>query len=407
MKQGQSIRAAFEPERIMEIRKVSPAEPLEKQRTMSYYVVPEGKRLTEYEQLTAYAQQSADYAGGGIEVGEYQQKHAGGRGAYANETTEVINRDWFKFRDPDRRWFYPAVKAKAEDGRTADRFMKAASSEGLVRLIERDWIGFLDVDFGALTFYEYGLFNAHSSATKDSISDFVKTWVALTAFDKNDAAQMVQTERVFLSKQIENFDADLVRAKEVWTKSPIYAGIREAVERLWGDTYDWGEILWASHAIIDAIYGQFVRREFFQRIAPAYGDNITPWFLSQASGYAQTAKGGVRRLFGDNLANDPDFGLHNRAVIRAWTDKWLPVTLAGLRGFVGIYAQLPNASEKVAGRSVVEEGVERVMQDWATDFAHLIGYEADVAGLVAEVMSGMDPALAYRSDATKSIQPIS
>ncbi|WP_174513144.1 methane monooxygenase [Methylocella tundrae] len=373
---------------------------------MSHFVVPEGKRLTEYEQLTAYAQQSADYAGGGLEVGEYQQKHAGGRGAYANETTELKTRDWFKFRDPDRRWFFPAIKAKAEDGRAADRFMKAASSEGLVRLIDPDWLGFLEVDYGALTFYEYGLFNAHSSATKDSISDFVKTWVALTAFDKNDAAQMVQTERVFLSKQVEGFTADLGRSKEVWTNSPTYNKTREAVERLWGETYDWGEILWASHAIVDAICGHFIRREFFQRIAPVYGDNITPWFLSQACGYAQTAKGGVRRLFGDNLANDPDFGPHNRAVIHAWTNKWLPAAVAGLKGFVGIYAQLPNAPEKIAGRNAVEQGVERVIQDWATDFAHLAGYEANVAGLVAEVMTGMDSAPAYRSDATKSIHTV-
>lgn len=388
MKQGLALRAIFEPERILEIREAIPAAPMEKERTMNYFLVPEGKRLTEYEQLIGYTQQSADYVGGGLEIGEYMQKHAGGRGAYANETTELKTRDWFRFRDPDRRWFYPAVKAKSEDGRAADRFLRSISAEGSVRGIDPNWLGFLEVDYATLTLFEYGLFNAHASATKDSLSDFVKMWVALTGFDKNDASQMVQMERVFLAKMIEGFEPGLERGKEVWTTSPIYAGVRTAVEKLWARTFDWAEIMWATHAIIDPICGHFMRREFYQRVAPTYGDNVTPWILSQAGSYAQTAKLGIRKLYGPCLSEDPEFGEHNRIVIQAWTDKWLPLAVSGLKDFLGIYAQLPSPNEAMAGRDAVEVSVAHIFADWMEDFGSVVDHQANIDDLTAQVMVG-------------------
>lgn len=387
MKQGETIRGSFDPDRVRFIQEAIPAKPRDTQKTMGYFIVPHGRRLVEYEQLTAYAQHGADWAGGGLETGDYMQKHAGGRGAFSNETTEMVTRDWYKFRDPNRAWFYPYAKEKSEDGRTATRFFQTASAEGRARDIDQAWLPFLEVDLGVVTFYEYGLFNAHSSAAKDALSDLTRNWLCFAAFHKDDSAQMPQYERVFLAKQIEGFSAEMDRPKSVWTKSAIYAPIREAVEQVWGDTYDWVEILWAAHGVIDPIFGQFLRREFWQAEAPLYGDSITPWIINQAIGYHEYAKAGVRDLFDRCLANDPEFGNHNRAVLSSWTAKWLPKTLAGLQGFLRIYEHLPNASART--QEAVERRVSRVIDDWVEDFSGIPGYSCSVEKAVQEVMKGL------------------
>lgn len=388
MKQGTVTRGSFDPDRIRAIQEALPKQPRDDEKRLNYFMKPEGRRLVEYEQLTGYAQQSADFAGGGLEIGDYMQKHAGGRGAYANETTELKTHDWFRFRDPERAWFYPMVKNKSEDGRTAVRFLEASAAEGRFRTIAPDWLEFLEVELGVLTHYEYGLFNAHSSVVKDALSDFVKNWAAIAAFHKNDASQMVQYERVMLSKLVDGFAADLTRSKEMWTTNADYSEMRASVEELWGETYDWCEILWAVHCVIDPIVGQFIRREFWQTASPFYGDSVTPWILSQACGYHQSTKKGALALFGGCLAADPNFGTLNEAFLGAWTEKWLPRAIASLKGFMGVYARVPAPGGSFAEATAVEAAVHRVIADWAHDFAPIPAVAISTDDLVGEVMAG-------------------
>ena len=92
--------------------------------------------------------------------------------------------------------------------------------------------------------------------------------------DKVDNAQMIQMERLFIAKLVPGFDASTDVPKKIWTTDPIYAGARSAVEEIWQGIQDWNEILWSAHAVYDATFGQFVRREFFQRLATVYGDTL-------------------------------------------------------------------------------------------------------------------------------------
>ena len=68
MKQGSITRGAFDPERICAIQEAMPTSPRDTEKRMNYFMVPGGRRLTEYEQLTGYAMQSSDFAGGGLEI---------------------------------------------------------------------------------------------------------------------------------------------------------------------------------------------------------------------------------------------------------------------------------------------------------------------------------------------------
>ncbi len=383
-----SKHSVFDPEAIKRVQEALPKEPMGRQPTMNYFLKPEGRKINEYEQLIGFTQQSGDQIAGGIESGDFYHKHPGGRGAYANETTELRSSDWWIFRDPNKNWFFPWVKAKSEEGRHTERHLKSYSASGDIRGVNPEWLNIVDGLYGGLVFMEYGLFNAHSSSTKDSLSDFIKMWIAEIGFDKNDASQMVQTQRVFTHNILHTFPAHLDNAKDLWMNDPVYAKTRDTVQELWQGTFDWAEIIWSVHGVFDPIVGQFMRREFFSRLAPLYGDNLTPWILSQAQDYAQTAKLGTTKLMVDVLSQDVTFGDHNSAVVDAWTEKWLPDTIASLKGFMAAYDMLPYQVDGFTDKASVEKSVRVVINDWVTDFAKPANFSVNVDSVVQEVMSG-------------------
>lgn len=61
----QGKRGLTDPEMVKEILEAIPDQPLDTQRKMNYFVKPRGRRLTEYEVLTCYAQPTPDWIPGG------------------------------------------------------------------------------------------------------------------------------------------------------------------------------------------------------------------------------------------------------------------------------------------------------------------------------------------------------
>lgn len=377
-----------DPELMGRIQQDIPAKRLDHQRQMKYFIVPSGPRLTEYEVLTMYAQQGTDWASGGLEIGDYIQKWSGGRPTFAPETTEVKTTDWWRFRDPDSRWFFPMVKNKSEEGRANHRFMLAYSADGAIRMMKPYWLKeVLAKHYGAFLFAEYGLFNAHAAPVHDCLSDIVRVFLSNIAFDKADAAQLVQTQRIFMNKLVPELPVDLVEPKAIWMHSALFRTARNTIEKLWEETFDHIEVVWAAHAVFEPLFGQYVRREFWQRLGPLYGDTLTPWFMAQTIAFHHYAAQGMRALCFDALLGDPDFGDLNRRWLHVWTKKWLPRALAAVRDFLGVY-ELVDRFPGVSDAEGIRGSVERIAQDWVADFAEPMGYRVDAKQMVDAVLKG-------------------
>jgi methane monooxygenase component A beta chain len=378
-------RGLTDPDKARQILAAIPDHELDSQRRMNYFVTPRWKRLSEYEILTLYTQPNPDWIAGGLDWGDWTQKFHGGRPSWGNESTELRTTDWYRHRDPARRWHAPYVKDKAEEWRYTTRFLEAYSAEGAVRSIDPKWRDeILDKYWGALLFSEYGMFNAHSSVSRDALSDTIRSSATFAALDKVDNAQMIQLERNFLSKVVPGFPESTEGPKKVWLTDPIYKGARETVELLWQDIQDFNEILWAVHGVYDPIFGQFARGEFFSRLSAHYGDNLTPFFLNQTQLYFQTTKGALTDLFFHSLGDDPEFGDHNRTWYRAWTEKWLAKSAEALHDFLGIYAKVdrvPGVSDPAA----IKAAVTRVVNDWVGDYANKIDFKVDAGKLIASI----------------------
>jgi methane monooxygenase component A beta chain len=378
-----------DPERAAKILAAIPDHDLDTQRKMNYFLKPRGKRLSEYEILTVYSQPTPDWIAGGLDWGDWTQKFHGGRPSWGNELTELKSSDWHHHRDPGRRWHGPYVKDKSEDWRYTTRLLESFSADGGIRTLDTFWRDeILDKYYGALLYNEYALFNAHSSVLRDCLSDTIRLTAGFAALDKVDNAQMIQLQRSFIAKLVPGLDDSTHAPKQTWLTDPVYNGARSLVQEVWQGIQDFNEILWVVHNVYDPLFGNFARREFFQRIAPHFGDSLTPFFTAQAQTYFQVTRTAIGDLFFESLANDPQFGDFNRTYLRAWTGKWLDGTIAALKDFVGLYAKIPPIAG-VTEKAAVTEAVSRVISDWVTDYADKIDYKVNQQNLVAAVISGL------------------
>lgn len=383
-------RGFSDPQRQAEIQALVPKTPLETKRDHIPFAKRGWRRLTEYEAVMLHAQNSMDAVPGSQEVGESVQKWPGGKANYGIESTALISCNWFYYRDPQKRWFMPYVKDKTGEGRATERFIKAWVENGDAGMMNAEWRNkILGPVYGAFVFNEYGQFNAHSSLVNSALSDLLKTFIAFSGFDKNDQAQMIQTERVLLGKLNSDFDPSMVAPKSQWMTNPMWKPARELVETVWQETFDWSEQLWAIHSVYDDIFGQFVRREFFQRVAGIHGDTLTPYIQGQATSYHQQALESSNAYFFKMMIDEePVYALHNKRYLKAWTDKWLPGTTAALKAFIGIYRDLPVKVDGVTCRAGVQASVERIIDSWVERIALPLDYKFDRNAFVKEVMSG-------------------
>ncbi|QNJ96530.1 toluene hydroxylase (plasmid) [Mycolicibacterium fluoranthenivorans] len=369
-------------------------EPLETRRTSQWYAKPYRRRISEYESLLLYAQASPDWIPGGLGFGAFHNKFAGGRAAWENYTTEAKSSDWFVFRDPSGRGQPTYVAQKAEENEEAGRMFSAYADQGMYRDLDREWtFDVIAPAFGAYAHHEYGLFGALVGApARDVFTDVLRQAVITGAIDHLDNAEMIQAEKVFLSKNVDGFSEDVAPAREFWLSDPAYHGARGIVERLWGDVYDHIEILFATFMVHGPLFGRFARQQFFHRMAPMHGDQLTPAIMWPTITAADINANWAFELFGHALGQDPKFGEHNRALMRLWARDWMPKSVAAMAEFAPMFSRTSTLRSH-ASTETVNEAATIVIGDWARRYAPIFGLEADVDDLVKSVTAAFAGAI--------------
>jgi methane monooxygenase component A beta chain len=146
--------------------------------------------------------------------------------------------------------------------------------------------------------------------------------------------------------------------------------------------------MFAIHTIYDPLFGQLVRREFFQRLAPAYGDALTPVVLAGMQTHFHVTKDAIADIYYHCLANDHKHSGYNRRWMHAWIEKWLPSTLAAMAEFMSVYATLPKR-EGFTDNASIAASVNRVVEDWIADYADKIDYKVDQSKMVDTILAGL------------------
>ena len=358
-------------------------EPFESRRTMNYYANPYRKRISEYEKVLLYAQPNPDWIAGGLGLGGWTGRFAGGRGNWENYFTEARCSDWFAFRDPDGRWEQPYVKEKAEEWRDAQRFMSGSAAEGLHDEMDPEWVNpMIGRYLGGLTHHEYGLFMAHASVVRDTFTDMLRVAAGTGALDHLDTAQMIQAEKMFLAQVRDDIEPDIETGTDAWLNDPVYAGARAVVERLWGESYDPVETLFGMYMVHEPLFGRFARRELFYKHAGLHGDTVTTRTMWSQLRAGDVAARWNFELFERVLAGDPEFGAYNVSVMRMWAETWIPMVLRAMRDLMPLWSTTEVMRSRSAGP---EAAAERVVHEWVESYAPVFGWEATEAELLKEL----------------------
>lgn len=365
-------------------------EPLETRRTSQWYAKPYRRRISEYESLLLYAQSAPDWIPGALGTGGFCNKFSGGRAPWENYTTEAKSSDWFVFRDPSGRGQPTYVAQKAEENAEAERMFAAFADQRMYRDLDREWtFDIIAPALGAFAHHEYGLFGALVGApARDVFTDVLRQAVITGAIDHLDNAEMIQAEKVFLSKNVDGFSADVAPARDFWLSDPAYRTARGVVEQLWGDVYDHIEILFAIFMVHEPLFSRFARQQFFHRLAPMHGDQLTPAIMWPTITAAEIDAKWAFELFRHALGQDPKFADHNRALMRLWAREWMPKSVAAMAEFAPMFFRTSTLRSHVSIEAV-NEAATIVIEDWASRYASLFGFEADVDQLVKTVTSSL------------------
>jgi|HubBroStandDraft_1064217.scaffolds.fasta_scaffold05118_6 hypothetical protein len=361
---------------------------LEPQRVPLSFANPYGARISEYEQVLLYNQPNPDWIAGGLGVGGWSTSFPGGRGTWENYFTEARTSDWFVFRDPEGRWQRPYVAEKADQWRDFQRAVSTSASQKLHRGLNGDWASrVLSGHLGALGLHDYGVFMSLAAPIRDCLVDTLRAAIVSSSLDYLDNAQMIQAEKLYLAQVTTTVSAEMAPSKALWHGDGAWRGARTLVERLWGDSYDHIESLFAIHMIHEPLFGRFVREEFFTRQAAALGDLFTPRVQWYAIRSADLASRWAIELFGRTLAGDPAFGDYNKRLMRYWAETWLPLEIAALQDAWQLWSA-GGAVEGSPARRAAEQGLRDIVEDWRIKYAALFDLDISVDSVTSGVGGG-------------------
>jgi len=299
-------------------------------REFSYIQPRQGRRATEYEELTLYVQQDpSQFAWAGWTLLSPE-----GRPAWTPDSTALRCSDWWAFRDPNKTWQRPYVNLQAGQGKAIERLLEAAKARGVLADFDACWRDpILSRHYAACAFVEYGLFRAFAYAQREALADVIGNACVFNAADKIRYAQEVSLYGMELAQALPGFsDAE---AKRTWLSDPMWQGVRQVVEKLMV-LRDWGEVIIATNLVFEPLLGELLRVEFFLRCAPRNGDGVTPTIIESAElDWERNRK--WTTAFAQLLLSDATRATHNRAVLQDWVNRWSVLTQNAMRELAPLF----------------------------------------------------------------------
>lgn len=322
------------------------------------YIQPrQGRRMTEYEELTLYVQQDPrQFAWAG-----WTMLSPEGRPPWIEESTALRCDDWWAFRDPSKTWQRPYVALQAEQGKGIERLLTAAKARGVLSDFDTRWCDpLLSRHYAACAFFEYGLFRAFSYAQREALADVIGNACIFNAADKIRYAQEISLYGMELAQALPGF-ADTA-AKQTWLTDPLWQGVRENIEKLMV-LRDWGEIITAANLVFEPLVGELVRVEFFLRSAPRNGDSVTPAIIESAElDWERNRK--WTQAFVQLVLADPTHAAANHQILQGWINTWTPLTLKAAHALAPLF-ELPTV--KLHSFAAALARVQQAHTTWLTE----------------------------------------
>lgn len=310
--------------------------PSSKSRSYNYFE-PAKRRASVYEDVTVDVQPDPDRH---LTQG-WVYSFADGSSGYPKEWTALKSSNWHEFRDPNEEWNMTIFRNAANTVRQVAQSLANAKAAGAYAGWSRSWTQIVERHVSAWAHVEHGLgLHVYTPSQRDAPTNMINNALAVGAVHKLRFAQDLILYNLELSDLIEGFDGSA--HVEVFQKDPVWQKTRETVEQITG-TRDWAEQFFATAVVFEPLVGELFRSGFVMQAAAPQGDFVTPTLMGAGESDCAREQKGARALFG-MLAQDPEFGEANKAVMEGWLEKWTPRALEAAYQLQPIWSQV---SEKV------------------------------------------------------------
>ena len=301
------------------------------------YFEPRKRRASVYEDVTVDVQPDPERH---LTQG-WVYAFADGKSGYPQEWTALKSSNWHEFLDPNEEWEQTIYRNNSNTVRQIGQTLANAKAAGAYAAWNRAWTSIVEHHVSAWAHVEHGLgMHVYTPAQRDAPTNMINNALSVGAVHKLRFAQDIILYNLEVSEQIDGFDG--AAHKAAWQSDPVWQGVRENVERLTG-VRDWAQAFFATSVVFEPLVGELFRSGFVMQAAAPQGDFVTPTVMG--CGEADTAREqrGARALF-RMLADDPEHGAANRALMQEWLAEWTPVSLNAAQQLQPIWSQL---SEKV------------------------------------------------------------
>jgi propane monooxygenase small subunit len=319
--------------------------PSSRSRTYNYFE-PRKRRASVYEDVTVDVQPDPERH---LTQG-WVYAFADGSSGYPQEWTALKSGDWHEFLDPNEEWEQSIYRNNSNTVRQIAQTLANAKAAGAYDAWSRSWVKVVERHVSAWAHVEHGLgMHVYTPAQRDAPTNMINNALAVGAVHKLRFAQDIILYNLEVSEIVEGFDGSA--HQDAWQNDPVWQGTRANVERLTG-IRDWAQAFFATSVVFEPLVGELFRSAFVMQAAAPQGDFVTPTVMG--CGEADTAREqrGARVLF-RMLADDPEHGAANRALMQEWLAEWIPVSLDAAHQLQPIWSQV---SEKLVR---FEDSLER------------------------------------------------
>ena len=323
------------------------------------YVEPAKRRATQYEEVTLHSQwDPKNFATQG-----WFNRDINGRPPWDEASTALKAEQWWAYRDPSEDWFKPYVTRQAATGNSITQAIAGATRARLFDGLLPKWQTFIETDYAAYRYPEYGLFMALSYAQREALSDVVAGPLIFQAMEKDRHAQDLALYGMTLEDAIPGFDEG--RSKTLWMESPIWQDSRRVIEYLMASR-DWGEINFVINLIYEPLFATLFNRELVLRAASRHGDTVAAVIAEGAEKDRPHRQGSAVALVRFLLSADSD----NKAVMNGWIEQWTPLVTNATDSLAPLFEATDIQVQTFAeARQVVFEQWQTLMRDCDLDAA--------------------------------------
>lgn len=302
-------------------------------RSRSYnYFEPAKRRASVYEDVTVDVQPDPERH---LTQG-WVYSFADGSSGYPKEWTALKSSNWHEFLDPNEEWNMTIFRNAASAVRQVATSLENAKAAGSFANWSGSWSRVVERHVSAWAHVEHGLgLHVYTPAQRDAPSNMINNALAVGAVHKLRFAQDIILYNLELSEQIEGFDGQA--HQETFQSDPIWQKTRENVEQITGSR-DWAEQFFATAVVFEPLVGELFRSGFVMHAAAPEGDFVTPTLMGTGEFDTAREQKGARVLF-RMLADDPEHGAANKAIMAGWLETWVPRSLEAGRRLQPIWSQ--------------------------------------------------------------------